>query len=316
MFFQTGMTVFSAIFELFLISFGAGILVRRQMVTSSQVEVLATLTVNIFLPCLIISKIISQFHPEAFANWWMLPIAGICLIATGLVFSALLFRFNPQKMPLMILASIQNGVYIILPIGQVLFKENFDTFALYSFLLVLGLNPIMWSLGKVMLSGDMTHGIHLKDFTTPPFVVTLLSLFFVLTGLSQLIPEPVIASINLLGQATVPLAIFILGANIGAISFNRMPPIGDILIVSLVKFILIPISAFTVLYWGGFHLTMPLFGAMVMIQATSPPAANLVLIAQNYGGDTQTVSSVTLVQYIICIVIMPIWIATWQYVTK
>lgn len=309
------MTVFTAIFQLLLIALAAGIFVKKKVVTEAQIEALSSLTVKIFLPCLIISKTISQFDPEAFALWWVLPLAGILLILIGLLFSGMLFRMNPDKMPLMPISSIQNGIYIILPIGKVLFSDSFDTFAIYCFLLILGLTPIMWSVGKVMLSGDRTQRVHLKDFMTPPFIVTLISVFAVLTGFSEWIPGSILISVDLLGQATVPLAIFILGATIGSISLHRLPPIGDIIIVSVVKFILVPGAAFFTLYLGGFYLSMPLVCAVVLIQATSPPAANLVVIVQHYGGDTQAISSMMLIQYLIAILAMPLWIAAWQYAT-
>ena len=52
---------------------------------------------------------------------------------------------------------------------------------------------------------------------------------------------------------------------------------------------------------------------MLMVQAASPPATNLVLISENYGGDTRSVSSMMLIQYLLAIIMMPVWIALWQY---
>ncbi len=314
MFIQTSLAVFGSIFQLFLISLAAGILLRRKIITQSQIQALSAVTVNIFLPCLIINKTLSSFHPAQFTNWWILPAAGIFIVMIGLLASGFLFRLNPKKKPLMVLASMQNAVYIILPIGQILFADQFDLFALYCFLLVLGLNPLMWSIGKVMISGSRQSGNHWQDFITPPNVAILISMAAVLTGFSHFIPASVIASIDLLGQATIPLAVFILGATIGAISFNDMPPLRDTAIVTAVKFFIVPATVFAVLYYSRLYMTMPLFCSLMIMQATSPPATNHILIVKRYGGDTQTISSMMLIQYVICILIMPLWIAAWQYV--
>lgn len=313
MFIQTGMTVFSAIFQLFLISLVASLLVRKKKISTSQVQALTYITVNILLPCLIIAKTLRNFHPAEFPNWWILPLSGILIIIIGLVFSAILFKFRSKKMPLMVLSSMQNAIYIVLPIGQILFVTQFDRFALYCFLLVLGVQPVMWSIGKVMLSGKEGQRIHWKDFITPPLLAIVISLTAVFTKVSVFIPGPVIESIDLLGQGTVPLAVFILGATIGSISFKEMPRLNDILVVSVVKFVLVPSMVFAVLCFGKVNMVMPLFGSLMMIQASSPPATNLILIVKNYGGDAQAISSMMLIQYIICIVAMPLWIAAWQY---
>ena len=313
MFIQTGITVFSAIFQLFFISLAAGILVRKNVVSKPQIQVLSAVTVNIFLPCMIMAKTLIRFHPEEMTGWWIMPVSGVLMIMAGLIFSGLLFQFQPQKRPFMTLASMQNAIYIVLPIGQILFADQFDLFALYCFLLVLGLNPVMWSIGKVMISGQKQINIQWKDFITPPLMAIFVSVAAVFTQLSTLIPKPIIASMDLLGQGTVPLAVFILGATIGSISFKDMPSLKDTLIVTGVKFVLIPSTVFAILYYGKFHTTMPLFCSLMIIQAASPPATNLIIIVENYGGDTPSVSSMMLIQYLVCILAMPLWIAAWQF---
>jgi predicted permease len=122
-----------------------------------------------------------------------------------------------------------------------------------------------------------------------------------------------IAALDLLGQATVPLAVFILGATMGSITLKNLPSLKDTLIVAGVKFILLPSTVFAILYYGKFYASMPLFCSLMMIQAASPPATNLIIIAENYGGDTHQISSMMLIQYIICILAMPLWISAWQY---
>ncbi|MCG8683414.1 MAG: AEC family transporter [Desulfobacterales bacterium] len=314
MFIQTGTIVFNAIFQLFLIAFAAGLLIRRNMISGEQVKALSFVTVNIFLPCLIIAKTLIRFHPEELSVWWVLPVSGVVIVLTGLFFSAILFRFKPEKKHFMALASMQNGIYIVLPIGQILFPDQFDLFALYCFLLVMGLNPMMWSVGKVMLSGDKESGFRLKDIMTPPLAAIFISVGAVFFKLTLIIPAPVISAMDLLGQATVPLAVFILGATIGSISLKDLPEFTDIAIVSIVKFLLVPASVFSMLYFGEFNLSIPLICSMLMIQASSPPATNLILIVENYGGDTRSVSSMMLIQNIVAILMMPLWIAAWQLI--
>lgn len=312
MFLTTVSTIFSAIFQLFIISAAAAILVRKRVLSQIQIQSLSTVTINVFLPCLIISKTVTKFDPTTFPLWWTLPLSGALLVLAGLLFSSVLFRMNPDKRPLLPLASMQNSIYIVLPIGKILYPDQFDLFALYCFLLSMGLTPLMWSVGKVLISGKREVGVKWRDFITPPLVATLFSISIVFTGLSPLLSQTLIAPVDLLGQATVPLAVFILGATLGSISLTDMPSVSDTLIIAAVKFMLLPLTVFGLLYMAGLYHTMPLFSSLMIIQASSPPATNLILIVKNYGGDSHSISGMMLLQYLFCILAMPIWLALWQ----
>lgn len=312
MFIQTFITVFSAIFQLFLICLAAGILVRRKIVSTQQVKALSAVTVNVFLPCLVMAKTLIRFHPDSFSNWWLLPLAGVLIIVIGLFFSGAFFKMKQEKRPLMTLASMQNAIYIVLPIGQVLFVDEFDQFALYCFLLLPGTIPVMWSLGKVMISGEKDSRVHFKDFMTPPFLAMLAAVVLIFTNFSSFVPSSVIAAMDLLGEATVPVAVFILGATIGSLSFKNIPSIKDIIIVIIVKYVLVPVTVFTILYYWKLYISMPLLCSMLVIQSASPPATNLIVIVKHYGGDTESISSMMVIQYLICLFALPLWIAAWQ----
>ncbi|MFO7913014.1 MAG: AEC family transporter [Desulfotignum sp.] len=314
MFFSTFTTVFSAVFQVFIISAAAGVLVRTKIVSQAHIQSLSSVTVNVFLPCLIVVKTVTQFDPSGFTLWWILPLSGVLIAVTGLVLAALLFGTKPEKQPFVAMASFQNAVYIVLPIGQLVFPDQFDRLALYCFLLILGQSPIMWSVGKVLVSGSRNTAIVWKDFVTPPLVATLAAIFLVVSGTAELLPQTLLSSMDLLGQATVPLAVFILGATLGSISFKDMPPLQDVFRVTGVKFVLVPAAAFAVMYGLGLYHSLPLFCSLMILQTASPPATNLILMVRNYGGDTRSVASMMLLQYLVCIIAMPLWLSLWQTV--
>ncbi len=315
MFIPTFITVFSAVFQLFLISAAAGVLVRTRIVSQAHIQALSAVTVNVFLPCLIVVKTVSQFDPSGFARWWILPLSGVLMTLAGLGMAFALFGRRPEKRAYISMASFQNAIYIVLPIGQLVFPDQFDRLALYCFLLVLGLSPLMWSVGKVLISGDRDAAVRWRDFVTPPLVATLAAIFLVVSGTSAALPGTLLSAMDLLGQATVPLAVFILGATLGSISLTDMPPFADVIRVTGVKFILVPAAAFTVMYGLGLYQRMPLFCSVMILQTSSPPATNLILMVRNYGGDARSVASMMLLQYLMCILAMPLWLSLWQTFT-
>ena len=40
---------------------------------------------------------------------------------------------------------------LVLPVGLAIFPEQFDRFALYCFLFILGFNAVLWSVGKALV---------------------------------------------------------------------------------------------------------------------------------------------------------------------
>lgn len=315
MFITSVLTTVQAIAPLLIVTGIAAYAVRKKIVLKDHIQGLSSATVYLFLPSLIFTKTIQKFDPSVLSYWWIIPWIGVGLVVLGILFCMPLFKLKKETFPLWPVASVQNGIYLPLPLGLVLFKDQFDTFALYCFLIILGTTPAMWILGKLFMSGTSTSGIRIKDFFTPPFVALLVAIAAVLTGWHQFIPETVISALDLLGQPTLALAVFVLGGTLATIRLTDMPSVTDTLVVAAVKFLLVPATVCGLLLLFKLNMTMPLFCSMVMIQATSPPATNLILIVKHYGGDDKSISSMMLFQHLICIAALPLWMALWQFLT-
>jgi len=208
---------------------------------------------------------------------------------------------------------MQNAGYLALPLGQAIYPEHFDLYALYTFLIIMGLNPILWSVGKFLNTGGNMIEFSWKQFITPPFIANVLGIMFVLSGLHHFIPKIIFNAIELTGTATVPIANFILGAVLGGISLRVWPSFSDTVRVLGVKFLIIPL--FTVLVMIFLHIkqTNALMSDVILIQAVSPPAIAILIQIKNYGGDQQKSGSLVLIAYASCILIIPLWMAIWSF---
>jgi len=178
-----------------------------------------------------------------------------------------------------------------------------------------------------MLTAEVGDRFRLKDIFNPPMVATLIALIMVFSGLRDLllptgnstvssIPgsliDVVFSTIKLLGDATVPLALFILGGILGSISFRFNDIKRDVMKVSVIKFILLPLSTILILYATGLNANYPLLATFFIIQSAAPPAIVILMQINKYGGDEQKVGSVLFVTYLICLVAMPVWLSVWQ----
>ncbi len=304
-----------ALVQVLLIALAGAILVRAKLFKSSDVKGLSLLIINVLLPSMIFTKIVLSLDPHRFPLWWVLPLVGLGLIGVGFLFALLFFMKDlSAKRSLLPIASMQNAGYLALPLGQAIYPDRFDLYALYTFLIIMGLNPILWSVGKFLNTGGRILEFSWKQLITPPFIANLLGILFVLSGLQHYIPKIVFNAIELTGTATVPIANFILGAVLGGISLQVWPSFADTIRVLGVKFLLIPLVAVLVMMLLHTRESNALMSDVILIQAVSPPAIAILIQIQNYGGDAQKSGSLMLISYAACIVVIPVWMAFWSMI--
>lgn len=299
--------------QIAIIAVCAGILVRTKVVKNEQINALSSITIKILLPCLIFASVVTKFDPEVITFWWLIPIAAIAMCTIGLGISILLFLRNlKEKRNLLPLTCMQNAGYLTLAVGQSLYKEEFGTFATYCFLFILGYSPILWSVGKYLATSDEKIKFSLSTFLTPPFCANIIAVTLVLTGKHELVPAVMIDTIKFLGDTTVPLALFLLGASLGSVSLKSLPGISDIFKVLGVKFAVIPLITVSILYTIGLKDKYPVLSDLFVIQASSAPATALIIQVRSYGGDHEKIGSLMFISYVFCTFAIPVWVVIWR----
>lgn len=311
----TAISTLLAILKIFLVIVVAGFLVRRRIMTDAMVTALTKVSILLFLPCLILDKIIANFRPGEVPLWWTLPLTSIGMTLVGLGLAALIFaRELPAKRSMLALASMQNAGYLILPVGLALYPAQFDEFALYCFLFILGFNPVLWSVGKYLTTSGGTEASSWSGLLNPPLVACLGALTLVLTGVSRMIPRPVLDAVELIGQGTVPVATVALGAMLGGMTIRFRSHLWDTLRVLAVKYGLLPAVTVVFLLLSGIGDGNPLLARFLVLESASAPAVALILQVRAYGGDEEKVGTVMLVSYLACVVSLPLWLAIWELV--
>ena len=313
-FFSSFMSMGGALARIFIIIIIAGLLVRKNIVSQIQIDALSKITVIVLLPSLVFSNTLQHFNPDYLPFWWTLPIIGVVMSLTGVIIASGVFAVDfKKKRNYIAISSMQNAGYLVLPIGQVVYPDHFAEFALFSFLFILGYNPVLWTLGKYLAtSTDSKIEFNYKTLVTPPAVANVTSLILVLLGWQNIFPKAFVSSVDLLGQAAVPIATFILGATLGSVSLRKFPHIFDIIRVILVKYILLPLTTILILFYFNIGESHPLLADFFVIQAAAAPATGLIIQVRAYGGNVQNVAGMMIVTYIVCLIAMPFWIAIWH----
>jgi len=314
-FFSGFYSMIGALTRIFLIIVFAGFLVRKGIITKNHIDSLSTVTVMVLLPALVFGNTLLYFDPHQLSYWWLLPLLGIAMSLIGLLLAKLVFGFkNQDKNNLLALSAMQNAGYLVLPIGQVVYPDQFATFSLLTFLFILGYNPVLWTIGKYLITSDKNalDKFQWKSIITPPAAANVISLLIVLLGIQHFIPKPLVQSADFLGKAAIPIATFVLGATLGSISIKKLPGLKDIFGVITVKYLLLPVLTIFILYYFNLGNTHPLLADFLVIQAAAAPATGLILQVRAYGGNQSKVAGIMFITYIVCLFALPFWIALWH----
>ena len=305
------LSTFFGVLRVFTIMLGAGLLVRRKIISQMQVKALTDVTVKVFLPCLIFSNITSTFDPSRMSFWWVLPLVAVGMIFFGVLFGRLVFWGDmPAKRNMTALTGLQNAGYLILPIGGAMYSgQDLDRFVLQCFLFMLGVTPLLWSLGKHLITTDAREPLSWKGLITPPFVASILALLLVFSKASTLIPDVLAGSMKMLGSATIPITTFILGSVLGGVTLRLRHHMFDAFRVMSVKLLFVPLVMVIILRLIALRQHDSLMADLLVLQAASAPATALILQVKHYGGDEEKVGSIMFLSYLACVVTIPFWMA-------
>lgn len=117
-------------------------------------------------------------------------------------------------------------------------------------------------------------------------------------------------SLNLLGEATIPCIILILGGNLTQSSRDGKVPSRLLIMVVCVRFVLLPaigIGIVTVAKHLGFLPPDPLYQFVLMIQFAVPPAINISTIVQLFNVAQVECSVIMLWTYMTAVVSLTAW---------
>ncbi len=313
-------TFFDTLLSLIPLVVVAGIgalLAHFRILSSAATEGLSKVVIHIFLPALIFSRVLAGLDPAAMPWWWMVPLTAVGMFAVGLGLSLLVFnrerRVSRDVIPL---GFMHNAGYFVLALGAYLVPQEFDAFSAFVFLFVLGNSPLLWSFGKAFITrgkGSAGQALRLREFITTPLLANLAALLVVLSGTADWIPLPVIQGLEMAGEGTIPAAFIVLGASLASV---RIHPQTEWWVVSkcvLTKMILVPAVVLPILHFSGLRESHPLLLYMLMLQAISPHAVNLIIHIRTYGGDLERANNVILAAYLSCLITIPVWVALWAW---
>jgi len=291
-----------AVISIFIIALAGVFIVRSKIISKDSLKVLGNLIVYMLLPCLLFHKIAASISWEQLQEYWVFPMTCVLYIFFGLLLGWITVKIcKPRKeIESGVLAAItfSNSGYI--PISLVIaITSIFPAFmsdpqsgnkavgfiAIY----LIGFSPLLWTIGYSLVSGKKLSGMSLRKFFSPPVIGMLAGILVaMILPLKDFFcsPEgflhPVYRATGIIGEATVPCVLILLGGCLASGPGRGVVNKRTIFSVILIKLIIFPAIAICYVlllrYLGALPANM-LASIVLVIEASSPPANNLVVMA-------------------------------------
>jgi len=211
------------------------------------------------------------------------------------------------KKEIISLVSFQNAGYLSMNVALFLFSPVIrEKFLVYIFLNLLGFNIIMWSVGSFFIFKKKGEKFELKSFFSPPIAGTVIALLLIYTHTARFLPSFLITPLKMIGETSFVLSAIVLGCWLAKVKIKKLSQ-RLILIaeVSFIKLIVVPCLFLLVLL--KFEISSYL-GFFIVLQAASPSAVSLPIIADLRGADSEFVSQGVFITHILGIVTIPFWL--------
>jgi len=302
--------VFFGMLEIFFIVLCGTLFFRAKLIDPKGLNGLTSLTINLFLPCLIFSHLIKHFDFKSLPDWWLYPLLGVAVSAFGLVIAYGVSFFRADKKyrnQLFAVIAFQNCGYLPLVLISSIFPEGLAQ-ALFTrvFLFIQGFNLIFWGVAVRLLQPKGQRMVF-KKFINPPLAALLFTSLLIAANMQVFIPTTLIKAAELLGNCALPAAIVSLGIILGSVlECRERLAVKFFSRAILGKLILMPIAALFVIH----YLKIPKLPALLLlIEASMPSAINLGVVSYYQDTDYKIIGRAVLYTHLAAIITVPLFIA-------
>jgi malate permease and related proteins len=289
------------LFLLMGVGFAAG---RLKFLDENGNRALSKLLVNFILPALIVDSMQRPFSPA---------MRDLAFSTLGLSFVAYALSF-PLAWILVKAIRAEGGERGAHAFGAIFSNCAFMGFPVIE--AILGKDAIFaasvanipfqllaFSVGPYMLAKTAGHGVKLglRSFITPAAVSAFVGFGLFAGGVA--LPPTIAQSLKLLGGTTTPVSMILIGSIVSRMEWRKAIARPRVYVTSIFRLALFPLGLYAILRSigaAGLLLSVP------VVLSAMPVAANSAILAEAYGGDAETASSLVLVSTLLSIATIPI----------
>lgn len=281
---------------------GLGFIVQRKKPFSSEaLSQLSTLVVSGVMPFYV-------FYTTATNTTLQLLNKAPLLILVGALVPFITFIIAPLFVKLMKVQPAQKGAFTFclmygntaflgIPICSLLFGSEGAFYAvMYNF----GITMIILSFGIWTLSGGGKNT--LRNLLVNPLIWSMVAGILIAVSGIQL-PEWVINPLSTVGNATLPIALLVAGAQIGNMPLEKNGYASSIIFVTVSRLVLVPAILIVIFFLLGWHDTEH---QVMILQAAMPVGIASTILANRYQADGHFAAIATVWTTLLALLSLPL----------
>lgn len=283
---------------------GVGLIARKTKVISDQgIGDISSLVVQVTSPALVLASFQFEYSNDLARIMGIIAIGALLIHLIPLLIGKLIFGKSKmdvnQKTVLWFASVFANASFMGYPVLQSVLG---DTGVLLGSMYVLMFNLFAFSVGIGMFTGQARLKQMLKSMINPGIIATVggLLLFLLRIKLPALIQQP----LAIIGSATTPLSMLVVGARLGDIRLKEAFSGGWRFYLSIaLRNLVYPLIVVLICRL----LAVPLTAMAVLALQTAMPVATMTsLFAEKYDGDKPTASRIIFVSTLFSLITVPL----------
>lgn len=285
-------------------------LTRKGMFDEGVSKLFTRLVVDVSLPALMISNLLTVFDREKLysaGNGIIIPFASMLICYITAIAVSKLIKVKPDRKGVfqaMFFAS--NTIFMGMPINLALFGEQSTPYVLFYYA---ANTTLFWTIGIYSISKDK-KGCEDKIFSmntvkrifSPPLLGFLVGILLVIMGIK--LPTFIMDSCKYIGSLTTPLSLLFIGITFSTINIKDIKFDKDMVALILGRFVFSPL----VVYALALVIPIPsLMTKVFIIQAAMPAITQSAIAAKAYDVDYRYATVMVTVSTVLSVLFIPVY---------
>jgi hypothetical protein len=298
--------IINSLAMIFIMIIPGVILSKKDMINENQSKGISTIVVNLTWPCLVINAMQIAYSKQTLLNCGYIFIIMLAAFALAFALSYFIVKVIKLKVEEAYLFAFMlvfaNTGFIGIPVINALYGKD----AVFYASIVEMVNDIfLFTIGIILiqLSAGAKTKINLKGMLTPGMFGIVIG--FGLFLFNYRLPGFIGGSIDLIGAATTPLTMLIIGLQLGHINIKELLGDMNLYLLSFMKLLVIPGAVLLLMRFGLGDDS--LLAKVTVLEFAMPVAACSTIFSQQYESNVTFATKGVLLSTLFSVITIPIF---------